>query len=320
MNEKCERELLVSSGFHGIWAVLGLVITGGTLLFVTLTGLAIWLISFSTASQVTVLFHTGAGLLLLTPIAYWQLRHWRATRKATRSASKVSAYVGFWLLAANLLSGAVITYQAMFNVWCSHFWVGLHRWTGILLVPFIVFHVLPRRITEPRRGEPRVASQPPTAVDRVFRDGGIAGCGARQCCRRLTIPFDAGAYLPPVSFRAAARPKSFRSQQRSDCEWPAVASGDHFRFTRVRFARLPCGDLRRMACERSSLVRGGSVLSGRASRDDRSAGDQGDREMRRLPCPRLDALRVQGSDAWPRDQWLHGRGFLRRLPCCSAGR
>ena len=200
MNEKCERKLLVSSGFHGNWAVLGLVITGGTLLFVTLTGLAIWLISFSTASQVTVLFHTGAGLLLLTPIAYWQLRHWRATRKATRSASKVSAYVGFWLLAANLLSGAVITYQAMFSVWCSHFWVGLHRWTGILLVPFIVFHVLPRRITEPRRKEPRAAPQPPAAVDRVFRDWRDCWLWRSPVLPPLTIPSMPGPTCRPSAF------------------------------------------------------------------------------------------------------------------------
>ena len=208
MNEKCERKLLVSSGFQGNWAVLGLVITGGTLLFVTLSGLAIWLMSFSTASQVTVLFHTGAGLLLLTPITYWQLRHWRATRKATRSASKVSAYGGFWLLAANLLSGAVITYQAIFAMWCSHFWVGLHRWTGILLVPFIVFHVLPRRITEPRREEPRVASHRRLMWIGSF---GLAGLLAVALASAAATyhSFDAGAYLPPVSFRAAAGQNPF---------------------------------------------------------------------------------------------------------------
>jgi len=208
MNEQCERNLLVSGGFHGIWAVLGLVVTGGTLLFATLTGLAIWLISFSTASQVTVLFHTGAGLLLLTPIAYWQLRHRRATRKATRSASKVSAYVGFWLLAANLLSGAVITYQALFNVWCSHFWVGLHRCTGILVVPFLVFHVLPQRITEP---PPRVPRGVPNCRRLWIGTFGTAGLLAVALATVAATYHSvvAGVYTPPVSFRAAPGPNPF---------------------------------------------------------------------------------------------------------------
>jgi len=202
MSEQREKNLLVSGGFHGDWPVFGLVITGGTLLFVTLTGVAAWLLPFSTASQVTVLFHTGAGLLLLTPLVYWQVRHWRATRKAPRSVSKISAYAGFWVLAANLLSGAFITFQAIFAAWCSHFWIGLHRWTGVFLVPFIAFHVLPRRLNEPRRKESHAAPSRGWLWLGAF---GVAGLLVAALAGTATVYHSAytAAYLPPLSFRAA---------------------------------------------------------------------------------------------------------------------
>ena len=206
MNEQSERRLLVSSRFHNVWTVLGLVMTGGTLLFVTLTGLAIWLIPFGRASQVTVLFHTGAGLLLLIPIVYWQLSHWRATRQAPRSASKISAYVGFWVLAVNLLSAAIITYQAMFGVLSSHLWAGVHRWTGILLVPLLLFHVLPKG-HEPPRKEP-AADAPPAIPSRRLLWAGTFGMtvllvAALAAAAAAYHSLDTANYAPPISFRAA---------------------------------------------------------------------------------------------------------------------
>jgi len=208
MNEQGERNPLASTEFHGAWATLALVITGGLLLFVGLTGLAILFLPFSTASQVSVLFHTGAGLLLVAPIFYWQLRHWRATRKAPRSASKGSAYAGFWFLAANFLSGAVIAFQAIFALWCTHFWVGLHRWTGILVVPFLVFHALPRRVKEPRSQEPHIA---PSRRLLWFGAFGTAGLlvGALAGAATAYHSTETGAYSPPASFQAATSESPF---------------------------------------------------------------------------------------------------------------
>jgi hypothetical protein len=126
--------------------VLGAISVGGALLFVALTGLMIWLLPFGVTAQMAVLFHTLAGLLLIITFAFWQFRHWGATRKRPRSASKMSAYIAFWLLAANFISGALVTYQAGLETLSSHFWSAVHLWTGILALPFMAFHVLPRRI------------------------------------------------------------------------------------------------------------------------------------------------------------------------------
>ena len=77
------------------------------MIFVVLTGLVIWLLRFGVTAQVAVLFHTAAGLVVLIPLSLWLLRHWIATRKAARSASKLSAYVGFWVLAGMAGTGYV---------------------------------------------------------------------------------------------------------------------------------------------------------------------------------------------------------------------
>src|ERR1035438_1553627 len=148
MNKRGEVAFLLTSAFLSGLGIVGLVSAGGTLLFVTLTGLLIWLVPFSVTSQMAILLHTVAGLLLLIPITLWQLSHWRATRKAARSTRKVSAYIGFWVLAANIISGVIITYQALFGVLSSHFWTGVHRWTGIVVIPLLLFHVLSRRVAK----------------------------------------------------------------------------------------------------------------------------------------------------------------------------
>ncbi len=116
----------------------------GGLSFVAITGLGIWLLPFSVASQMTVLVHTAMGALVLLPFAIWQLSHWLATRKAPRSFRKVCTYTGFWLLAASCVTGAVVTYEALFRLRVSHYWDSLHLWTSLFTLPFLVYHFIPQ--------------------------------------------------------------------------------------------------------------------------------------------------------------------------------
>ena len=208
MSDKDKRKLLEPQSVLGAWGILGSVCVGGTLLFVTLTGLVVWLVPFSVTSQMAILFHTLAGLCLLVPFTVWQLRHWRANRKAPRSASKLSAYVGFWILAANFMSGLIITYQAMFGLASSHFWTGVHRWTGILVLPLLAFHVFPRRAPEGELApEALVTTQPHYGLSR--RSMWMWSLGSAALLFAALI--GASAFYRPASIRDYTPPSSFRA-------------------------------------------------------------------------------------------------------------
>src|SRR5574337_295346 len=79
----------------------------GALIFLALTGLAIWLLPFSVPIQVSVLIHTVLGFAIVIPLTLWQLSHWLATRKTRRSFRKICAYAGFWTMAVVSASGLV---------------------------------------------------------------------------------------------------------------------------------------------------------------------------------------------------------------------
>jgi hypothetical protein len=111
---------------------------------VALSGLLIWLLPFGAGSQTTVLFHTIAGALLLVPLMLWLLTHWLATRKKGRGVGNILAYAGFCLLGICIAAGLIITYQALFGTFASHFWANIHLWSGVLAVPVLAYHVLPR--------------------------------------------------------------------------------------------------------------------------------------------------------------------------------
>jgi Cytochrome c554 and c-prime len=115
----------------------------GTLIFLALTGLAIWLLPFSVPIQVSVLMHTVLGLLIVIPLTLWQLSHWLASRKTKRSFRKICAYTGFWTMAVVAASGLVLTWQAVFGLYISHLWDQLHLWSGIAALPFLGYHVWP---------------------------------------------------------------------------------------------------------------------------------------------------------------------------------
>ncbi len=116
---------------------------GGLLLFLVLSGLLIWVLPFSAYTQVSVLLHTALGVAATVIFADWQLRHWLATRKMPRRPRKIAAYVGFWLIAASVIAGFVITWQALFGLYASHLWSRIHLWTGVLALPFLAYHAIP---------------------------------------------------------------------------------------------------------------------------------------------------------------------------------
>jgi hypothetical protein len=117
----------------------------GALVFVALSGLAIWLLPFSVSAQMSVLAHTALGFVIVVPMAIWQLEHWLATRKAPWRFRKFCAYTGFWSLAVTTLAGLIISWQAVCLLAMSHFWDQVHLWSGLLSLPFIAYHVWPHQ-------------------------------------------------------------------------------------------------------------------------------------------------------------------------------
>lgn len=196
-------------------SILGFAWVGGSLLFVALTGLVIWLLPFSVGTQVAVLLHTLIGLLVLVPFVLWQLSHWLATRKSPPKARKISAYVGFWLLAASVVAGLVITWQAIFEIVITHWWATVHLWTGVLALPFLIYHALPHK-------HGSIASNGPLALA-VSQDYGPARRWTwKFAFSVVTVLFALMAieimgyrspnfknYHPPPSFKAAPGPNPF---------------------------------------------------------------------------------------------------------------
>ncbi|HZT69012.1 MAG TPA: multiheme c-type cytochrome [Terriglobia bacterium] len=133
----------IGSGFGSV---------GGVLLFAIATGFWVWLAPFGVMTQMAVLFHTAFGLVSLVPYAIWQTSHWLTTRKAPRQVRKISGYLGFWLLLISIVAGVVITWEAGFETFVSHGWARVHLWAGVLALPFLVYHALPRNASENQSG------------------------------------------------------------------------------------------------------------------------------------------------------------------------
>ncbi len=132
----------------------------GALIFLALSGLAIWLAPFSVATQVSVLVHAALGIIILVPLTLWQASHWLATRKVRRSFRKFCAYTGFWTMAVTTVSGVVLTWQAAFSLFTSHFWDRVHLWSGIAALPFLAYHVYPHAKKQNANGVSPASGQP----------------------------------------------------------------------------------------------------------------------------------------------------------------
>ena len=143
MDIRNDRDSAVPHRFVDERGLLGFGVVGGMLLFVVLTGCAVWVLPFSVFGQLCVVLHTVVGVIAATALVVWQLSHWLEARKSPRTSRKICAYVGFWLLAASVVTGFIVSWQAVFGRYISHFWDLLHLWTGVFALPFLAYHVWP---------------------------------------------------------------------------------------------------------------------------------------------------------------------------------
>lgn len=163
------------------------------LLFLTASGLLIYLLPFSLFSQVNVLTHTLAGLLLLLPTAWYAARHWLVRRHGNLSHYQLFGYIAVALLAACAISGIVITWQGALGARMHDAWQLTHLLTGIAMPVLLAAHLLTlivRRITG------SASQQAVLAARRRFYAGSLAGGGALLA---VTIAWTRVASEPPLS-------------------------------------------------------------------------------------------------------------------------
>lgn len=143
MDIRNDRDSAVPHRFVDERGLLGFGVVGGMLLFVVLTGCAVWVLPFSVFGQLCIVLHTVVGVIAAAALVVWQLSHWLEARKSPRTLRKICAYVGFWLLAASVVTGFIVSWQALFGRYMGRFADSLHLWTGIFALPFLAYHVWP---------------------------------------------------------------------------------------------------------------------------------------------------------------------------------
>ncbi len=123
------------------WRHMLLFFTSGLLLFETLTGLSIYLLPFSISNQVMVLLHTGIGLIFLIPFGWYQIRHWFIYRTLSMTHIKLTGYFSLAATSVAIISGLVLTYQAVWGTRISYGWDLAHIIATFTLVAAVAPHI-----------------------------------------------------------------------------------------------------------------------------------------------------------------------------------
>ncbi len=119
------------------WSVSGL------LVFETVSGLSIWLLPFSVSNQFLVLVHTGGGLLFMLPALYYQYRHWARLRSTPMDVVVLTGYLSTAATLIAIVSGVVLTAQAVFGTHISGLWDKIHIGSTIAFVGAVAGHFVP---------------------------------------------------------------------------------------------------------------------------------------------------------------------------------
>lgn len=135
----------------------------GFLLFETLSGLAIFLLPFSVSNQVNVIVHTVVGMIFLIPCGWYLIRHFLEYRRNNLSHIVVMGYLGTAAIPVCLVSGVVLTIQAVFGSRISYGWDLVHIVSTFATMVFVLFHIVPLVIRD-RRQQDRVPQTLPAAV------------------------------------------------------------------------------------------------------------------------------------------------------------
>ncbi len=144
------------------------IVASGVLLFETLSGLAIQWLPFSVPNQLNVLLHTAVGLAFLGPVAWYQWRHWRLYRSRPRTHVKVTGYLAMFATLVAVVSGLVLTAQALWGTRIGWAWDTAHVVTVYALPAAVLPHVLALRKRVSRGSAVAAVRAVAVAADRHF--------------------------------------------------------------------------------------------------------------------------------------------------------
>ena len=124
------------------WQRRLLVCIAALLAFELLSGLSIYLLPFSVPNQVTVLLHTVIGVACVAPYLWYQLRHWRLYRARHLTHVVLTGYFSMVAAVAVVISGLVLSYQAVLTTRIGYGWDLLHIIGTFALLASVLPHVL----------------------------------------------------------------------------------------------------------------------------------------------------------------------------------
>ena len=124
------------------WSRRFAALTLAWLAFLTLSGLAVWLLPFSAPIQWTVILHTGIGVVFLGPVLVYQWEHLRAYWARPGGAVKWMGYLATLATSIALGSGLVLTVQAIWGSRISYAWDRVHLVSTFALLAFAAPHVV----------------------------------------------------------------------------------------------------------------------------------------------------------------------------------
>ena len=179
------------------WRQRLLYCVAGLMVFETLTGLAIYLLPFSIPSQWTVVFHTVAGVAFVAPFLWYQVRHWKLYRSLRVSHVVLTGYFAMVTTLVLIVSGLVLTFQAIFTKSIGHAWDLAHIWATFGLIAAVVPHVgtLIVRAARARTGE----------------IGAALHAGSRRF-QRVTLFLAIAFFVPVIVASFAYRPPKLNDQ------------------------------------------------------------------------------------------------------------
>src|SRR5262245_27504409 len=112
------------------------------LAFESASGLSVYLLPFSVPNQWMVVVHTLLGVVFLVPALVYQVRHLAVYWDRPLSSVKMMGYLASAATLAGIVSGAVLTWQALFGTRISYAWDVAHVISTFALLAFILPHVV----------------------------------------------------------------------------------------------------------------------------------------------------------------------------------
>jgi hypothetical protein len=117
-----------------IWVV-------GILFFELISGLVIYLVSFSITTQTLVVIHTAVGLVAVIPYIIYQIRHWLTYRNNNLTQHKLIGYIAMVTAAVAAITGLLLTYEAVFLTRINYLWDQIHVVATFAFLLSVVPHI-----------------------------------------------------------------------------------------------------------------------------------------------------------------------------------